>query len=539
MFGNASATIGSTTPTVKFSETSSGPFTTVVGSWSGLGTTTAAFTLGVNAGLTDQDIFITYELDYAQTGDKLTKPITDMLLIEDGKRNEEWGFVSVNDYDAIVVINPQRREREINHREVSSGFPDYAFVYRLNTSYNKYGIGTLYSYYVQTDGSTLNYTIPSTLINTDDAAYIYATYNEDASSYVTLTNVQRNGDGSLTVTLPSALSNLLRFDVALMGGVVEYDERTQSLVDMGRVDFYEIMGNGTDEIVIKNTLGDDPDDLIIGVQREFVETAPSVWESVGACYVNNIRQTPTVTLESDSSLLHLQFSFSIPTSQKIVIALLTNKTLDITEDLNFYYNYYEYKGITSKDNFGNGSSAYIYSDVKYHRNKLDVVTNGTGAVNTSEFLPKNYEPLISKLPIIDSADYGDFTGTIHKSRDVIGGSYTIDTEYNTPYSSGKENILEKVGVTQNKGTNEGGYFVSSADDGDGTLHKLVVSSLIEMVTNDGSDNFLPGELALKVETNYIDNDVTNRITNSDSGETSNSFDMFKIVGRPLMKLNSK
>jgi hypothetical protein len=539
-FGAATAVIGSFTPIVKFSETDQGPFTTVNGTWADLGTDTATFTLGVNGSLTDQDIFITYELDYNAIGDRLTQPITDMVLIEDNKRNEEWGFISVNDLDESVTSNQRRRERNVALREEVSGFPDFAFVYRLNTSFNNYGIGTLYSYYVQATGATLSYTIPESLINTNDTAYVYAIYNVDTASFITPTSVQKNIDGSLNVTLPSAVSNLLRFDVALKGGVVEYDERTQSIVDMGRVEFYEIMGNGTDEIVLKNsTVDDDPNDLIIGVQREYRETSPTIFESVPACYVNNIRQFPDVTLEPDSSLIKLKFSFNIPITQKITIALLLNHTLDSTENLNLYYDYYSYKGVTSKDNFGTDCDAFINSKIMYHRNKLDVVTNGTGEVNTAEALPKKYEPLIPKLPKVDSAVDGLFTGTVHRSKEIVGGSYTIDSDYNSPYASGKSNTFNKDGVSQVKGTNVGGLFVSAAEDGEAGVHKLMVSSLVEMVEEDGSKNFLPGELSLKIETNYIDNDSVSRITNSDSGEANNSFDMFKIEGRPLIKLNSK
>ena len=79
----------------------------------------------------------------------------------------------------------------------------------------------------------------------------------------------------------------------------------------------------------------------------------------------------------------------------------------------------------------------------------------------------------------------------------------------------------------------------SGDPEYGVGHKLIMSALVEMVTEDPTKNFLPGELGLKVETNYISSDNKNRITNSDSGETLNTFDMFKLIGRPLYKVKNK
>jgi hypothetical protein len=38
---------------------------------------------------------------------------------------------------------------------------------------------------------------------------------------------------------------------------------------------------------------------------------------------------------------------------------------------------------------------------------------------------------------------------------------------------------------------------------------------------------------------YIQNSTVNRITNSDMGETLNTFDMFKLEGRPLYKIKNK
>ena len=539
IFGRASSTIGSNAPSVLFLETSSGPVTTVNGTWSGLGTSSAQFTLGLNPTLTNQDLFVTYELDYALKGDKLSKPVINILRVDDDLNSQKWGIISVNDFDNSVTVNQRRREISIENREVSSGNPDYAFAYRIDNTFNNYGIGTLYSYHLSADGSTLNFTIPSSLINDDDVAYVYSCYNVDSGEYINITGVQRNFDNSLSVTLPSAYTALLRFDVVLEGGIVQYDERTQSINEIGKVTKFKLNGNGSNIIYVKDTLSGDISDLVIGDQRELKEISLGVFDSVTTCYVNGIRQEATVTIEPDTSLVKIELSFNVSVTQEIEIYLLHQYTPKSTDSINIYYDYYEYKGMTSKTNFKNNSDSYVNSKVVYHRNKLDMVTNGTGSINSSEFLPKKYEPLLTKLPRVNNLDLGDFTGTVHKSLDIMGGSYSIDTDYNTPYASGKENFLTKESVTQDQGTFKGGLFVNSAESSDGSIHKLLASSLVEVVTEDGTNNFVKGELSLKIETNYINNDSKNIISNSDSGQNSNSFDIFKVEGRPLIKLNSK
>ena len=228
----------------------------------------------------------------------------------------------------------------------------------------------------------------------------------------------------------------------------------------------------------------------------------------------------------------------INSGSTVRVALLSKKTLTPSDNLDIYYNYKAYKGITAKTNFGSSLTSSIDSKILHHETSLRIVTNGTGAVNSSDLLPKKYENVIPLLPLKDGVD-GEFTGTVHTVKPILGGSYTIDSDYNTPYKSGQVNVMTNSGVIQNRGTYKGGRFTSVAEEGVEGIHKLVVAPLLEMVVADGTGNFQPGEIALKVETNYLHDTDTNRITNFDSTEVNNSFDMFKIKGRPLIKKHSK
>lgn len=531
----STSSIGLSTPKVFFSESNQGPIVEAVGTWSGLGTSSALFTLGSNPQLSNQVLYITYTLSYNRIGDKLTKPVKDMLRVQDLLRGENWGFISVTDFDPSSLGNQYRVSRRITPRSVSASFPDYAYTYRLDKVLRNLGMSTVYSYHINATGNTNIFTIPANIINTNDVGYVQRVTNMNTNADLNILSMFKNLDGSIQVTLQQSPNAVVRFDLALKGGVIEYDPRTQSIIDIGRVDFYSINGNGTDEIVLKgSTIGQDPTNIIIDSQTTF--NFQNQASNRYTCYVDNQIRFVDVEIEEDTSLIKLKFDSAVAVSSVIDIALMTTYNPTSADDLNIYYTYSEYKGITSNINFGTSS---ISSEVIYHNNSLDIVTNGTGALNTSNFLPRKYEPIIPKLPIVNSADYGDFTSTEHNKRIIIGGSYTSPTDYNAPYYSGGDNYMTKQGVIQNKGTNSGGRFINSAEEGEGGLHKLIVGHLVEMVKSDSSSNFLPGEIAVRIETNYLNNTTSNRITNSDSGDNTNSFDLYKVEGRPLIKLNTK
>jgi hypothetical protein len=536
----SSAVIRNQTPTVRFSQTSSGPVLTVNGTWQNLGTPEAEFTIAPTSGLTNQDLYITYDLSYTRKGNKLTKPLSNLLKVENVKGSgiDSWGFVSINDLDTSVSSFQRRRSRIIVPRSVVTGFPDYAFTYRVGGNFNFSGIGTMYSYHINSGGGTL-FTIPSNIINTNDVAYVYSVFNLNTNSFVRINGVQKNINGTLSVSIPEQGSTILRFDLALVGGILEFDERTQSVVELGRVDFFTVNGNGNTAVVLIGL----EDEIVTNGFQSYFSDQTGFFSSTASCYINGTLNNVSVILEPNSNIMTLSFPFNTQVSDVIEIAVLYKKTLDQTDNLNIYYEYPEYKGITSRANFGNTSNSFVRSKVLYNKKTLDIITNGTGAVNTSEYLPKKYEPLIPKLPIANAANanLSEFIGTIHTSKNIIGGSYSLNTPFNTPYTPGNENFFTKQGVSQEKGTNQGGRFVSSAEDGEGSVHKIVCGALIEVVEQDGTNNFLPGELALKIETNYLNNSPRNRITNSSTGETDNfnTFDLFKLEGKPLIKLNSK
>jgi len=240
--------IGTAAPIARFKRVNGGVETIeiVTGTLSGGISASKTFTLGNNTavGLTDQDIYITFEIDYPQKGNKLTKPLTEVLRVHDVYNNKEWGFLSVNDYDDTSSF-PYRREAKVPYRK-TLGYEDYGYTYSIQSGRNYHGIGTLVSYFLEGNG-TQEYTIPGSLINPQDLEYVLAAYDVDNASpaYMDFGYVVRNPSNySIDVSLPYSISagRAIRFDVVVSGGILEYDERTQSVEDMGKLDWYEITG---------------------------------------------------------------------------------------------------------------------------------------------------------------------------------------------------------------------------------------------------------------------------------------------------------
>ena len=504
----------------------------------------AEFQIGPNPGLIgdSQDIFVYFQIVYPRVGDKFSKPLTEVLKTV-FNNTYSWGFVSVNDRDDTFQEFPKRKKIGFTPKYTSfgnaNGYKDCAYTYKFSNGDNRCGVGTVVSIF-EKGNSTVFHTIPGNIINSKDLAYVVAVYSVDQGVYLEIQGQQRNSStGELQIQVNSSASlgssNTLRFDVAVVGGNIEYDERTQTLEDIAEVKMFSIKGNGSSSVILKGCLSSvDPENNVIGAQSMYMPLTDTyqTW-----CYVDGYYVPCNVYM--DGSIVKLNFGAAILPTQQIDVFLLLNKAPTETDALDIYYNYKEYKGVVNRTGFSNTTNSYIKSKIVYQNDILGVVTCGTGAVNTAEAMPKSYEPLIPMLPLSNNVSTGVFTGTLHENRVILGGSYSIQGDYNTPYSCGKENFMSNEGGVKSKGASIGGTSVSTieyktSDDG---INKLIVGKMVEMVTEDGTGHFLPGEIALKVETNYVDDSSTkNRITNSSSLESNNCFDMFKVKGRPLVKV---
>jgi len=132
----------------------------------------------------------------------------------------------------------------------------------------------------------------------------------------------------------------------------------------------------------------DPDEILVGAQTEFYSGS-----YLTTCYVKDnekdYRQFVTVTIEPDTSLIKLSVFLWELFLQALPLELLffRKKTLGVNDNLDIYYNYKEYKGISSKTNL-EWVTSYIDSKLLYNDGLLRIMTNGPGKVNSADLLPK-------------------------------------------------------------------------------------------------------------------------------------------------------
>ena len=502
-----------------------GVITSVVGSWNS-GTAVRTFTLGSTPALSNQNIHISYLLNYPQKGHTFTRPLKNILKAKEVSTDQNFGWVSVNDFNND--ISKQNYAAHVRHdlpvaERNTNGCLDYAFSYLIG-SLN--GVSKLMSYFMDGNGTAI-YTIPASAY-ADGLLYVYAAYDVvGPNGYMAPVTVTLNINGSIQVVLPTSFvsGTTIRFDIVVASPILQYNERIMSLEDIATVDFYStpILAGQSSVIIAAN-------DIVYGTQGMYIGASYSSY-----CYVNNTITPCTYAMTSNSNLVTVTLASPVGVNSTLTACLYTAHTLASSDALQMYYLYQEYKGITNKNNFG---SREISSKVMYHRNLLEIITSGTGALNTADTLPSNYEPIIPKLPLTATASYGDFASTVHKSKTIAGGSYSAEL-YPAPYSAGKSNFMTKLGVSQTYGTNKGGQFSTSADAGEAGIGKLIVGALVEMIEEDTSNNFVLGELGLKIETNFLTSTSSNKVTNYYDGDHTNGYDMYRLKGRPLLKVKKE
>lgn len=117
---------------------------------------------------------------------------------------------------------------------------------------------------------------------------------------------------------------------------------------------------------------------------------------------------------------------------------------------------------------------------------------------------------------------------------IVSGVDVATSTRISPYALGKTNFLSKNGITNDRGTWIGSNFYNVGAEIIANTKKQAVMYLLEQVIEDPTGNFAHGEFVLRVETKISDGTLV-EISNSDFTST-NSFDLFRIVGRPLGKL---
>lgn len=116
---------------------------------------------------------------------------------------------------------------------------------------------------------------------------------------------------------------------------------------------------------------------------------------------------------------------------------------------------------------------------------------------------------------------------------IVSGS-NLDPEFGMPHVMGRENLISKDGVNNDRGTYKGSNYYSVGADIIADTKKQAVLYFLEQVIEDPTGHFQPGEYLLKVETKFCDAQTV-EVTNSNFSN-ENAFDVFRVRGRLLGKL---
>lgn len=266
------------------------------------------------------------------------------------------------------------------------------------------------------------------------------------------------------------------------------------------------------------------------------------------------------TISSSGALLNnkqLVFWFYIPDATKVTSASLVFKTAGgdhiyrVSSGVVTGWN----KGVFTQRSTGSATSTTLTS-----MNFQVALTNASTVLRGIGFLTPYIEDVGSSVPLSNGDQWYSQTNKtlmrfnlsigmspisdgfgIHFLKDrayafdiaIVSGS-NLDPEFGAPHVMGRENMISKQGVTNDRGTYKGSNYYSVGADIIAETKKQAVLYLLEQVVEDPTGHFQPGEYVLKVETKFCDSQTV-EVTNSNFS-SENAFDVFKIKGRLLGKL---
>lgn len=164
------------------------------------------------------------------------------------------------------------------------------------------------------------------------------------------------------------------------------------------------------------------------------------------------------------------------------------------------------------------------------------LTDGDIFFSNSDSVLYKFKQFIGMSQISDQAGIAFFRDRSYAfDVPVVGGTNATSSSHTFPTVPGLENYLSMNGVINDRGTFSGGYFYTTGMETITPTTKQCVNYSLEQVLSDPTNNFAIGELVLKVET-HVATGTTVEISNSDFN-SNNSFDVFRLPGRPLGKIS--
>lgn len=479
------------------------------------------------------DILVNYGVEYPAGENGLSKQPEQILEVElrEGTESRKTDHMSDNG-DIVEVFLP--------NADITQGLVDAAYAHR--PSIEEKGFTSLIDKFILGNGSA-TYDIPLDKYYDEHLLrYVHSIQNLstnqfiDPSSVIITEPIFGSGDYVLRITLPSSISVLFKVTLAIDKDLLLIQETTKSVEDLYRVQELIL------DVTAASSVSFAINEVVLAKQTRWTSASTaSVPVYQDTCYVDNSQIDCTTSISNGN----LTISFGAPVTGEVKLYALTTKTLVTSDDsLIISYKYFPYQGIASQPNFGMAPTDDIVETlVVQSLGSLTVTTDGTGEVG--DLVTEIYKTLSLKLP--RSAVFGDYLlkndplGPENSDYELVLNNPIISgLNGSTHYVEGAENYLIKRDIEANviRGAVRGSQFASV-----GKLvasvsgSKMVISAGLEKVISDTSNNFVPGELALRVDTTIIPGPDPVVVANEfDIGLADNqATDLFRIKGRPIIR----
>jgi len=526
--------ISSSTPVVQ--AIISNTVTAVVGTWTGLGTINATFTLGINASLTTEDLIIHYDLDIGK-GNGLSFIPDRALLLKD---------ISGNKLGFVEYLENKKERFDIPSLRVTNTYTDRVFSNRIDDALNEIDCGTTEILYYVNGNGTSTYLIPRSIYG------FGVSHVRDCTDLTLVTEPKINintweiKDGSnFEVELGKAFNAGQTFLLKLecFGKGIDVERYTKSIKEFGICEQIELTFTGE---LSQQVYVDGP---IYAIQSAITDTASGEEEK---CYLNDEMVNCTYTYTRKTSSM-IKVAFAAPATGTVKFTVRRAFTPQVGERYNLTYQYPPYSG--SFLNYQNGVASFkIFTEnpidekltLKHIDNsgRMFMTSSGTaGFIKTATGSTNVYSGVIERIPFTSTGATvrtSDFNSTLIKPLGANRGtpffSNLISSDQNTDSTSPVIGMMtgEPISFNDINSLANQIHFNGLFELDSNTNHVNFIAFLARIEKTREEYKVLPGEIVLVVISNT---QLNNKSADIDfvNDSTNCLWDIFTIEGRPLFK----
>ena len=344
-----------------------------------VGDTALIITLGeVPTGVSNQQLYVEYEIAYPN-GNGLTFVPNEIKRIFEVRDNVNFSFVSENDIDGIragsLVSNLTAQDYRIGKNE-KEGFTTLGFLQVFGDGTQSYTLPANYG------------TIPITHVH---YITVSGTLISRSTSPLSIQQINQNFDNTITVIFNNAVpvNTPMVFGVGLANNAALIQEKTKSITNLSQIEILSktiLNGQNLTQVTIAST------GIIYSAQSE--KLSLSTYQDI--CYIDGLATPCTTTIDGNFITVQLDSPIGVSQNNTISITVNRSKALDSNQQLQIFYMFTPYQGVTAKQSFGNGVNSFVRTRLIDQARGFLVHTSGTNGFNST--VPDAYSPISVKLP---------------------------------------------------------------------------------------------------------------------------------------------